>query len=652
MHAWRRSIHINIVMMYKAYTSKFIFFGVFTVLCSGFPFSSFLAAPGVCSRSFEGLFKQSNGDIHLILVAAVFLIGVYLLFSGVGLINLSGCLLRLGMPSDYPNAVTRAFMYSQFRADSKFSRSELGESNIYFGVNSRYDNKNSIRNNLKHCTNGHCNTHILTLDGEQKKKFKLAMRTTKARLILAAVSIVVIICISYTSYIVLEGSQIFLNDKGFDLLGYNPGLGDALLLLFITLFSTVILNVYTGGVFFLCIVSWINFFGLLLFSIISVYSAHFANNKDIYFGEIESVQFDWDVHIWGFVGEILDIGTFVISTMAFHIILPGAFKIFSDGKIKSSSIWGITILLILFIFLCVTSVVLGITPSFQILPHGFEPSSEGIGIAWKILESRVNSRGLYAVNLARYLFLLGNFFTIILFISIAAKCVDNIVRCISNQIECNFDSFSSTKNSSNKRYFLRSAKQQIFGSEEAHFKGSKYDDLTTSQIEGSKTPFHDLVEGLRTLHSGDWLLDLVRSILNSVSAIGILLVIHYVSISEPQFIPIFRSVSISIFSIIVLILPCAVFWSVFYSEMVPQSASNLQKLNLIFFGRISRYDRNCDQHRDKLAIDNERHNFSCNPLIFGFFSITLPITLGCTILVYECSKIASLFLGLRFNAII
>lgn len=637
-------------MMNKAYTSKFVFFGVFTVLCSGFPFSSFFAAPGVCSRNFDGLVKQSSGGIHLILVTEIFLIGVYLLFSGVGLINLSGCLLRLGMPSDYPNAVARAFVYSQFRANSKISMSELRESNIYFGVNSGYDNKNSIRNNnLRNCTESHFNTHILTLDGEHKKRFKIAMQTTKARLILAAVSIMVIICISYTSFIVFEGSQIFLSNRGFGLFGYNIKLGNVPFILLIILISTVFLNVYTGRVFILCIVSWMNFFGLLFFSIISIYSTKFIH-EDIYFVEIESIQFDWDVHIWGFAGGILEIGTFVISTVAFHIILPGAFKIFSYGKIKSSNIWGITILLILFIFLCIASVVLGITPSFPIMPYGFEPNTEGIGIALKILELRLNSRSL-VLNLTRHIFLLGSFLTLILFASVAAKCIDNILRCISNQIESNFDSLPSNKNSSNKRYFLRSAKQQIFGSEEAYFKANKCDDLTVNQTERSEILFYNLIYGLRTLPNRDWLLDLMRPILNSILAIGVLLVIHYVSISEPQLIPIFRSVSISTFSVIVLILPCIVFWFVFYSEMVPQSASNLQKLNLIFFGRISRYDRSCDQHRDKLTIDNERHNFSCNPLIFGFFSITLPITLGCTILVYEFSKIISLCLGLRFNAV-
>ncbi|OII71834.1 uncharacterized protein cubi_00642 [Cryptosporidium ubiquitum] len=639
-----------------------MFLGVFTLLCSGFSFSSLFAVPGVCSRSFEGLIKQSNGNISLILASAVLLIGIYLFFSGVGLINLSGCLIRLGMPSDYPNAVARAFMYSQFRTDSNCLKTELRDANVFFGINSGFGSKNVNKNtDLNYVIDSHYNTHILTLDGEHKKRFKMAMRTTKARTVLAIVSIMVIICASYASFVIFEGSQIFLesnsiilSEKVSGLLGSKSEFGNILLLLLITAISTVILNFFTGGAFVLCIFSWLNFFGLLFFCIISIYLINSPYKSTLSFSEFESknIQFDWDVHIWGFFGGILEIGTFVISAMAFHIILPGAFKTFSDYEVKSSRIWGITISLILFIFLCETSVILSIVPSFPILPYGFEPSSEGIGMAWRILESKMNSNKFFVSNFSKRIFLLGNFFTWTLFVSIVVKCIDNIIRSISNQVECDFDSFSPNKNSLIRRYFLRSAKQQICG-EEAHSKGNKREYLSNDQLEANKTFFQCFVKDLKTFTSRNNLLDLARYILNSTSAIGIIFILYYKLLSEPQLIPIFRSVSASIFSIVVLILPCAIFWFVFYSEMVPRSTSNFQVMNLIFFGRISsRYDRNCEKHRDRLALNNENCDISCNPLTFGFFSITLPVTLGCTILVYEISKIFSMFLSLRFNTLL
>ncbi|KAH8581634.1 uncharacterized protein ELE39_001764 [Cryptosporidium sp. chipmunk genotype I] len=645
--------------MNTVYKSKFLFFGVFTVLCSGFPFSSLLAAPGVCSRSFEGLNKQSNGDLNLILVCAVFLIGLYLLFSGIGLINLSGCLLRLGMPSDYPNAVMRAFMYSQFRTDLSCSKSEIREANMHFNINPNYNSKNVSRNvDSRHNIYGHYNTHILTADGEYKKRLKVAMRTIKARLILAIVSIMVIVCISYSSFAILEGSQIFLesknivlNDKGLDLLGTESEFGNTLLLLLITAVSIVILNMHTYGALILCIVSWINFFGLLLFSTLSLYFINSPYKTSLSFIKFESksIQFDWDVHIWGFVGGILEIGTFVISAMAFHIILPGTFKLFSNYEVKSSRIWGITMSLILFIFLCEASVVLSIAPSLPILPNGFEPNSEGIGMAWGVLESKISSKSFFALKFIKHVFLLGNFFTWIFFVSVVMKCIDNIFRSIFNQVECNFELFTPNKNSFSKRYFLRSAKQQI-SENEACSKGDEGEYLSSDKLEASRIFFCTFVKDLGELTNRDRIIDWARYILNSASAIGITFVVHYKLISGPQLVPIFRSISVSIFSIIVLILPCAIFWFVFFSEMVPRSTSNYRTLNLIFFGRLpSRVDRNYQKHRDRLALDNEDYNFSCNPLTFGLFSITLPIILGCTILVYEISKIVSLCLGLRFK---
>ncbi|KAJ1604475.1 putative signal peptide-containing and transmembrane domain-containing protein [Cryptosporidium canis] len=645
--------------MNKVSTSKFIFFWIFTLLCSGFPLSSLLATPGVCSRSFEGLVKLSDNDIHKVLVIALFLIGIYLIFSGIGLVNLSGCLVRLGMPPDYPNTIARAFLYSQFRTDSNYSNTEQSrEANIHFGLSSGSDSKHVIKtSNLRNHTDSHGNMYVLTLDGESKQKFRMAMQTAKARLILTIVSMMVIVCISYASFIVIEGCNVFLesnvvhfNGFGFDLLGYSSIIGSVLLLLFITLISTVILNAYYGSVLTLCIISWINFFGLIFFSIISIYSMKITDNNTRVKG-IESVQFDWDVHIWGAAGGVLEIGTFMISSTAFHIILPGAFKMFPVNKANSSNVWFVTILLIFFIFSCITLSVFGITPSFPILSNGFELNSEGLGISWRILESRLGSNEVITVDLIRSVFLFGSIFTLVFFVSIVAKCVDNIIRSISNQVECSFDTLPSNKSSPNKKYFLRSAKQQVSRDEGANFNVGLHDDLIANQT-GHRTSFEGLANTLRFLFDGDWLLDFARSSLNSVSAIGILLVINYLYVSEPQVIPIFRSVSISFFAVIVLILPCVVFWFVFYSEMVPKSASILQKMNLIFLGRISRNGRSYDTHRDKLITDRVGKNWSCNPLIFGFFSITIPIALGCTILIYEISKMVSLCLDLRLNAII
>ncbi|EAK88739.1 hypothetical protein [Cryptosporidium parvum Iowa II] len=645
-------------IMNTLYTSKFIFFGVFTVLCSWFPFTSLLAAPGVCSSSFEGLIKQTNGGINLILVCAVILIGLYLFFSGVGLINLSGCLLRLGMPSDYPNAVMRAFMYSQFRSDSNYSKSEIREANVHLTVNSIYSSSNANRSvESKQNTDGYYNNHILTLDGEFKKRLKRAMQTAKARLILAIVSVMVVICVSYASFAVFEGSQIFLepnsiilNHNGVDLLGPESKFGNTCLLLIITAISIVILNMNKCGSFILCIVSCIHFFGLLLF--FTLYFINFPNEAGLSFisFESESIQFDWDVHIWGFVGGILEMGAFVISAVSFHIILPGAFKLFPDYEVKSSRIWRITISLILFIFFCGISIILGTVPSFPILPYGLEPSSEGIGLAWRILESKISSNSFFSIKLLKRVFLLGNFITWILFVSVVMKCIDNIVRSISNQVECNFESFSPNKNSLSKRYFLRSAKQQIYGNE-TNNTGGTYEYLSNDKIEANRVFFWTVFKNLKALVNRNRILDFARYSASSASAIGIIFFVHHKLISEPYLIPIFRSLSASIFSIIVLILPCAIFWFVFYSEMVPQSSSNYQILNLIFLGRVSsRIDRSYEKHRDKLSIYNDNCNFSCNPLTFGFFSITFPIILGCTILVYEISKFASLCLGLRFNS--
>ncbi|KAK9174014.1 hypothetical protein CmeUKMEL1_16930 [Cryptosporidium meleagridis] len=637
--------------------SRFIFFGVFTILCSWFPFTSLLAAPGVCSRSFEGLIKQTNEGINLILLCAIISIGLYLFFSGIGLINLSGCLLRLGMPSDYPNAVMRAFMYSQFRSDSNYSKSEVREANVHLSLNSIYSSSNVNRSvDSKQNIDGYYNTHILTLDGEFKKRFKRAMQTTKARLILVIVSLMVVVCVSYASFAIFEGSQIFLepnsiilNQNGLDLLGPESEFGNTCLLLIITAISIIILNMNTCSSFILCIVSCIHFFGLLLF--FALYFINFPNEVGLSFISFESknIRFDWDVHIWGFVGGILEIGAFVISAVSFQIILPGAFKLFPDYEVKSSRIWGITISLILFIFFCGTSIILGIVPSFPILPYGFEPNSEGIGLTWRILESKISSNGFFSIKLLKRVFLLGNFITWILFVSIVMKCIDNIVRSISNQVECSFESLYPNKNSLTKRYFLRSAKQQIYGNG-IHYKGEACEYLSSDGIEGNKVSFWTIFKDLKGLAKVERILDLARYFASSTSAIGIIFFVHYKLISGPHLIPIFRSLSASIFSIIVLILPCAIFWFVFYSEMVPQSSSYYQILNLIFLGRLSlRIDRNYEKHRDKLSIYNENSNFSCNPLTFGFFSITFPIILGCTILVYEISKITSLCLDLRFS---
>ncbi|KAK6590996.1 hypothetical protein RS030_111812 [Cryptosporidium xiaoi] len=651
-------------MISNLFGSRFIFFGVFTILCSGFPFSSLFAIPGVCSKSFEKLLTKSKVDIGVIVALSIILICFYLLISGISLINLSGCLQRLGMPKDYPNAVMRAIMYSKYRNDINSSQNKAysNENCYYFSGGSAYDLKGvRIKGGSRKNMEGiRSSSPLLTIEGELKKRFRKSMKSLKARFTLAIVSIMVLFCLSYASFVIFQGSQIFfdfeslkLNEFGLNFFKGNPEFNYSILLLLIATILIIVINSFTEGILIISIVSWVNFFGLLLFSFLSI---SLINDKSMkkdasissYFNS-ESI-FDWDVHIWGLIGSILDIGTFVISALTFHIILPGALKILSGNEeIRSSKIWTLTITLVVFIFFCKSLMVIGVLPFFPLIPFGFDPNSDGINITWLILNSKISGNGRnenVIFNLVKHIFLLGNFFTWVLFTSIAVKCVDNISRSITNKLEYDFETNSAKQNSISKRYFLRPSNRQVFlnsnytEQEISYVQRDSYSNSSTGLSAQS-----NLIRGSTdSVFSGLKLIEIGKQIINVTITVGLFFYVHYKLVHEPQLIPVFKSICISLFVFIVLILPCMVFWLVFYADMIPNSISFTQKLNLIFLGRIStRLEKNIEREVERSS-NSEKYNLSCNPLTFGFFSISLPSILGSVILIYELTKIANYFM--------
>ncbi|KAH8740918.1 hypothetical protein FG386_002464 [Cryptosporidium ryanae] len=646
-------------MISSLFGSRFIFFGVFTILCSGFPFSSLFAIPGVCSKGLEELISKSRADIGVIVTLSLVIICFYLLISGVSLVNLSGCLQRLGMPNDYPNTVTRAVMYSKYRNDINLRPSKLHSNgnSYYFGGDSTYDSrgvriKGALRNNMESV---HASSPLLTTEGELKKRFKKSMRSFKARFTLAAVSIMVIFCLSYSSFAIFQGSKIIfdfetikLNELESTLLKGNSEFNYSILLLLAAIISVIVINSFTGGIVILSFLSWVNFFGLLLFSFLSV---SLINDQSMQEKTRISSQFtleplfDWDVRIWGIVGSILDIGTFVISALSFHIILPGVLKIISTSEeIRSSKIWTITIALIVFIFLCKSLMIVGVVPFFPVLPFGFDPNGEGINITWMILNSKVAGNGgkeNVIFNLFKHVFFLGNFFTWILFASIGVKCMDNILRSITNKLECDFETNMAKQSSINKRYFLRPSNKQFSlntNDIEQEIPGVQHNYCSTGSA-GFTTQSYLAVTLASSIFSGKKLIEVGKQVVNSTLTIGLFFYVHYRLVHEPQLIPIFRSICISLFVFIILILPCIVFWLVFYADMIPNSIGFIQKLNLIFLGRISTRLEKSTEREVERSSNTAKCTPSCNPLTFGFFSISLPTILGLIILTYELTKL-------------
>ncbi|KAF7457975.1 putative integral membrane protein [Cryptosporidium felis] len=644
--------------MNKFCKSRVLNFGTFTILCLGFPFSSLLAFPGICSRNFGGLIESSNYGINFILFIAISIIVSYIIISGIGLINLSGCLSRLGMPSDYPNAVARAFLYSSYRMNSiRFIKYEGRDSKVSFRVNSGYEQKvKKCEGNNEHNFGNRCNSPILTSSGDLKKLFALAMRTSKARVILAIVSLMVIICLSYISFIIFENSQIFFDNEksegGLYVFGTSSELLNSALLIFLTIFFIVLFNTHSDGMLVLCIISWIHFSGLIIFSLLSFFVTIDQKKDQRILEEFASKgqQFDWGVHIWGFTGGIIETGTFVVSIMNFYLLIPTLFKATSrDQEIKSSKIWAINISLVFFVIFCSSFFILGIVPSFLSLPNGFGQGSEGVSLTWRIFQLKAFENNLIFM-LVKNICLLGSFFNWTLFASITTKCIDNIIRSILNEIECDFEFFTSNNNFISRKYYLRSAKQIYSKEIEDSWKGGGWLESLDDSANSTSIKSDYLCVLKRDIQRKSPL-NLLRHTLNSVLAVGILLAAHYKLITTPQIIPLCKSVCISLFAILALILPCIVFWNVFYSDMIPRSFTLIQAFNLVFFGRVTtRNDMNIERSRERVDFESEKLKFACNPLLFGFFSISIPTILGCMIFVFESLKAVDMFLDLSFYA--